>query len=700
MRAIRSVTVSVTALFVLFAQPHVSTASSPETFTTARLPQAQVPGTGEVIISADAGKTPTGTLHLTFQLQGLPPQAELLSCGLRVVMSREKSANQSTGVLVELLSSIGGTIAGLLVPPQNLPAGTALVFRSVSLCGALTAALGSDAPTVSMSLQTQTRDGILAIRGAGPRIPTDKLPRLILTYRVADSMPGTGDWRQVRAGPQHPGRTDWRIYDPEGAYGPTRYRAVEMTGVTSLHLPQSPLLFDGALVAATQKGDSAYGLTQYYPGGHLTAQLPDQSIPKFIGASATGTLLSASHNRFTVADLRPDLRIRTGDVPVLANGEIIMQAPTIGADGALFAVTNRFIRAYAAAPDFRPLWDYDISDVPEAVSSLAFSEDGRTAYVLIGDPRHQILALDATTGVCKWRQSLPRKIKRGLNENMPVPVVAGARIFATDHDPTGSALNAFYDPDRMPNPASGAIIPPSTGCEDNPAASYSVMTQSGDFSLSTPVVGKGQEVYYLKDGQFCWAREQEGNCLTVTASQDAQSPGRACDVDKLHRASTLIGDGTGVYFHAVAPAESRAHTGQFFALRAHWVIAAMGPVLASVRCSQSDIQGLSSGLMLAPDGSVYNTGLGPSLLRIVPDAFAAASAVLMVDGQTLRDNDGTLFRAQDTVLLCAVASQCDTPVPFDLMAGQRIRLVSGKMIIFGPGLRIPKGGRLNARVGF
>lgn len=643
------------------------------------------PPGARLVIAADRDHRPTATAELAFALAPLARDLALTSCALRVVLADAVPAGDDNGVILQLLDAArppetARPVAALRVPPGT-PGGAAVVLRSRDLCTALAAPLKSGA-AARLLLRTTIRNGTLALHGATPDTPS-QVPRLLLRSEPAPA-PGNAEWSQIRHDAGHGGRSDWRLYDPAGAYTPTTSaaRPIPVTDVRT-DLRQSPLLYRGRILTVTDLGASRFRLAAVDRSGAVLDQTTRDELPRFLAAGGPGRLAYVAENRILLLD---PLALATVLAEIPTPDETVLEAPTIASDGALYAVTNANVRAFTAG--LAEAWRLRTGQTD--VGAVALSRDEATAYVLLGGASPKLLALDALTGDCRWEQALP-KILRSPNEPMPIPVVAGPDILVTETFPTADALTIVHDTPPPPPPDRGEIVPPppATACRATAAPRGRTVVGSPGDHIPAPMAGTSDDAWYLRAGSLCRGRSR-------TAETPGDAPGEiwaercrplaGCEPAATRQITLLVGDSGGgastghLYGLAAGPK-------QLFFIAAN--LGADGDFAPA--CRMQAFPDLGPNLVLAADGTLVNNSEKRTLQAIVPAGFGPGAADITLSPELVRAYDGGAFRAPGTIA---------TAPGLGLAAGTDIVLVAGDRIVLTPGLRIAAGARLRARVGF
>ncbi|HEY3910438.1 MAG TPA: PQQ-binding-like beta-propeller repeat protein [Stellaceae bacterium] len=634
-------------LLAIAAPSAIALADTSTTVATTLAVQAEA-GTPTVAVSADKFKQPVDRMTLGVYLGAIPANAEINSCTLRLVTASEVPKTQYNGVLLQLFDAAqdAKSTKSLAVRPVNAdtPAGKVVELSSAGLCQDLKAAK-PPASTAQLRLQTTNADAQISFYGRAAE--PSKSPRLLLTYVLPNSWPGRADWSQPRRDAQQSGRSPWRIYNPDQRYDPSRF-SVRPVGSNSFADVSPPLLlYNRQLVAVSGEANVQF----MDANGAVLKTIALDVKPKFIAISPQGWLYATGENRIVMQPIAGQGRAAI-DIP---EAQTVLNPPTIGADGSLYVVTNTYVYAYPAPPvpvslANVPLWRYRTgAGNSNGVSTVALSEDGRTAYV-VDQQSGAMIALDAATGAEKWkREGLP--ISRAENDPMPVPVVADRAVFVTNKAPTGSAL---YIVDGV----TGALLGTVSGKD-----------------ITAPVAGPEQSVYYFRDDALRRLRRDAagekfeevgaGNCPN-TASVDL-----------------LRADQSGNIY-----ALDRKNNGFLF-------VAADNSGVPASKCMREAMPGLdSASLIIAADGSVYGYTRKHELQAIVAEennglVLSNQFLKLSQDGNVLVENNDMTFRATDVT----------TDPKLSLPANTNINIVADKSIVFSPGLRIAVGARLHARVG-
>lgn len=633
-------------------------------------------------IAADRNNKPTATAELSFQLAPLAPDLALTSCALRVVLAEDVPRGDDNGVILQLvdaaiLAEAPRPIAALRVPPGT-PRDAAVVLRSRDLCTALRAALTSGDP-VRFRLQTTIRNGALTLHGAAPQTSA-QVPRLLLGTERTPAL-GNAEWSQIRQDPAHSGRSDWRLYDPAGAYAPTSWaaRPIPVADVRT-DLRQSPLLYRDRILTVADLGASKFRLAAVDRSGGVLAQTTRDELPRFLAAGGPDRLAYVAENRILLFDPLT-LETKPAEIPTPAS-ESVIEVPTIADDGALYTVTNQYVRGFTAG--LVEAWRFKTDQTD--VGAVALGADQATAYVLLGGASPKLLALDALTGDCRWEQALPN-ILRGPNEPMPIPVVAGPDVLVTSAFPTADTLVVVHDtPPSPPQPDRGGIVPPTaTACRAAAAPRGSTVIGAQGDHIPAPMAGTAQDAWYLRAGVLCRGRSRaEDGAGDIWAERCR--PMQGCEASASRQITLLIGDSGGGdstgHLYGLA-----AGTKQLFFIVSN--LAPDGDFAPA--CRMQAFPDLGPNLALAADGTLVNASEKRTLQVIVPAGFGAGAADITLSSQAVRDYAGGVFRAPGTI-----ATAPDLGLP----AGTDIGLVAGGKIVFAPGLKIANGARLRARVGF
>ncbi len=640
------------------------------------------PAGATVVIAADRNRQPTATAELDFVLAPLAPDLALTSCALRVVLAEGIPRGDDNGVILQLVDAASRAeqarpIAALRVPPGT-PRDAAVVLRSRDLCAALAPALKSGDPA-RFRLQTTIRNGALTLHAAVSDAPA-QVPRLLLDTERPSAL-GNAEWGQIRHDAAHSGRSDWRLYDPAGAYAPTAWtaRSIPVLGVRS-DLRQSPLLYWDRILTVTDLGGGQFRLTAVDPSGTLLDQTIRGELPRFLAAGGPDRLAYVAENRILLFD---PLKLATKPVEIaVAADETVIEAPTLADDGALYIVSNQFVRGFTAGLAEAWRFRFDQTDV----GAVALGADQATAYVLVGGASPKLLALDALTGDCRWEQALPA-ILRGPNEPMPIPVVAGPDVLVTTAFPTADTLVIVHDtPPSPPPPDRGGIVPPPDAtCRATEAPRGSTVIGAPGDHIPAPMAGTAQEAWYLRAGSLCRGRSRAEDGAGEVWAESCR-PIQGCDTAATRQVTLLVGDSGG-----------GASTGHLYGLAAGTKelffivpnLAADGDFAPT--CRMQAFPDLGPNLVLAADGTLINASEKRTLKAIVPTSFGPTAENITLSAEAVRDYASGVFRTPGTI-----ATAPDLGLP----AGTDIGLVAGGKIVFAPGLKIANGARLRARVGF
>jgi outer membrane protein assembly factor BamB len=690
--AMRLLAVAMCGLAAVLPRP--GEAGVPATLNTAIAASAVTPASPTIPIAADKQKMPTGQAGLDFPLAPLPKAVTLENmkvCAVRLVMAEATPGgtdSEGNGVLLELVDrgplpkdwKPERTVAAINVPPGT-PANTAIILRSTDLCKTLRP--GGENPTpdrAQFRLRTTIRQGNVMIYGA-PSV-TSNAPRLMLTYTLPDALPGDAGWSQLRHDAQHSGRSGWRMYDPDDKYTPTGFTDVPLNVSLTENwnrgdLSQSPLLYGGKIFSVLDAGPSEYRLVAMDRSGRILGEAKLKSEaklhekPMFLAAGGRGRLYYAAENRILGYGIGGGALFGSPDELPIPPGETVLTVPTVGADGSLYVVTQKFVRAFSPYPEPKELWRYPTGQ--DNVGAVTLSADESTAYVLFGATAPRLEALDSATGDCRWGQQI-KAIERGPNERMPIPVVAGRDILVTRAYPTSDELYVFHDASRSNPPDQGELVPPATSCRAQIAPNgQEERGKTGDH-IAAPVAGPAGEALYIRGGKFCWSREKE------TCDLDLDG----CSKDEATKISLLIGDNNA--------GKSVTHLYGFAAAEKELFFISWGKTDAGAfytKCRMAKLDKLGPNLILGPDGTLYNSSEQRQLLAIVPNAFPPTAADLPLTAELLDNNTDSAFRVPGKITADNLTLGADT----DLI------IVAGQSISFGAGFKVEQGAQLRARVG-
>lgn len=665
-------------------------ASAPAILTTAIAASVVEPQQPTVVIAADRENRPVATAELRFALQALPGGITLDACAIRLVMADDVPGGDDNGVVLQVVDQTAakpgenGLVAAIRVPPGT-PKNTAVVLRSLKLCSVLQARVkpgveAAKSEPVLFLLRTSIREGRLVVFGAAASARASDVPRLLLTYRRAAALPGDAAWSQIRRDAQHSGRSAWKTYDPDGRYAPTQYvsTALGVIGAEAANrgdIRQSPILYGGKIIAVLDAGPSQYRLVSLDRSGRVLDEAKRSEKPKFLAAGGPGRLYYVTENRILDFDLS-SLSTPPQEIATAAN-ETILEAPTVGADGSLYVVTQRQIRAYS--PSRQLLWQYPTGQ--DNVGAVALGADQAVAYVVFGGETPRLVALDSATGDCRWEHKVAA-IDRGPNDPMPTPVVAGSSILLTRAFPASDTMYVFGDDASPVRSDRGELVgpPPPASCRASAAPKgLAIRGETGDH-MAAPVAGPSDDAYYVRGGSLCWSRDD---------SAEVCSDLRGCSRAEATNISLLIGDSSGgasdTHFYGLAAASK-----QLFFISARWL--AGGARKLDSACLMQPLEKAGPNLILGPDGTLYNSNEERNLQAIVAKTFpAAAQDELMLTAPLLGANNDSLLRAPRVI---STATSLNLPADTDLI------LVAGERIVFRTGLRVATGARLRARVGF
>jgi outer membrane protein assembly factor BamB len=569
-------------------------------------------------------------------------------------------------------------------------AGTAIVLRSRDLCSALKPADQQGLPnSVQFHLQTSIRDGkVLVFNKAAERL--SDVPRLMLTYTLANAVPGNDDWGQIRRDAQHSGRSAWRMFDPDGAYMPTSFKAVAVSagGVVAGNLGdlhQSPLLYGGKIFSVQDK----YRLIARDRSGAILGEVTREQKPNYLAAGGRGWLYYVEENAIRAYDLNAGLFPAAQDVPTM--GETMVEVPTVGADGSLYVVTNKYVRAFSPPPKLQELWRHETGQAQD-ISAVTLSADGMTAYVLFGGENAKLVALDSATGVCRWSGTVPAKsenpkvpaILHGTNEPMPPPVVAGHDILFTGAFPVDDTLYVFHDrTPELPGPdASELVAPPQEqgGCTE-PAPKPEIRTGK---HIATPVAAWNEEALYISDGRFCRSRgEAKPTCDDLDGCAQADAKG----IDLLVADSGSEGNRF-THLYGLASEEKNNPEKKKRLFFISWG-QKKGAEKPSAKCSVTPLDKAGPNLILGIDGTLYNSA-NDQLQAFVPN-LPNMPKEFTLDKELLSNNNNTAFRTPFKISTAAAGLVLDADTDIVLLAGGGIE--------FKPGFVVKQDARLRAGAG-
>lgn len=677
--------------------PAAVRAGAPTTVFTTLVVQ---PGT-ETVVAAGPTKQQTKWVTFDVALDSLPPRAKLEHCVLRLVtmngVPAGVPARTDGGIVVQLVdTSAGGATPkpGQAVKALDTrqiktgtPAGAELRMESARLCESLMegpAGARKLKAKVQFRLQTTTPNASIGFYGrpeealltpvnddAVAERATDKInfaPRLLLTYQLPDSFPGRAEWSQARADAQHSGRSDWRFYNQDDTYTPKSFTFRQLGGPDAQFAdiyPPRVVMYGRQLLAV--RSDSA--AIQVMDGfGGLVKSLPITVKPKFIAVSQFGWLYRIGEGKIVVQ------RIDSGEerppIPI-GGSETVTEPPTIGAGGNFYVVASQYLYAYPAppAPTVLPLWRHRIpATQSNDVSSVAVSQDGQTVYIVVKD-KASMLAFDAATGKEKW-QVAGLQISKGNDEPMPIPVVAGRRIFVTDRAlASGETQGKLY---VVKDEGSSAVLDPTS-----PAGA----------GISAPVVAPdGSSVYFLLNHLPKLLRLADGDIKTETVG------GFNCENASVESDLLRIDQSGNLY-----ALRYRNDSGAFVFIGANKDLAPKGACLPF----SVPYTGLAGDLVIGPDGAAYiYTNKDNRLMAIVPQDIGNGNSELILNNGIffgssgnqgyIEKNNDTTFRARTVVVDGTLALPADT----------NINIIAQDKISFAPGFRIHSGGTLRARTGF
>jgi PQQ-like domain len=634
-------------------------------------------------LSANQRKQRTGWADLTFPLDPLPKDAALTVCAIRLVISDAIPPGQDNGVLLELFKgpALAAQTPEPVVAAKNVPpgtkAGTAIVLRSRNLCSALKPADQQGQPSsVQFHLQTSIRDGNIPLVGWFGKDYNSygRVPRLLLTYTLANALPGDADWSQIRRDAQHTGRSAWRMFDPDGAYMATSFKAVALSagGVVAGNLGdlhQSPLLYGGKIFSVQDK----YRLIARDRSGAILGEVTREQKPKYLAAGGRGWLYYVEENVIHGYDLKAGLFSGADDLPTM--GETMVEVPTVGADGSLYVVTNRYVRAFSPPPKPQELWRYETQQT-EDIGAVTLSADGKTAYVLFGGTaKPRLVALDSATGDCRWSGPVSA-IDRGPNEPMPPTVVAGHDILFTRAFPSSNTLYVFHDgTPEPPDPDRGALVPPvlPAACGEPPLKTE---VRAGEH-IATPVALANDEAVYISGGKFCRSRGETAGetCSDLNGCSQAD----AKEIDLLVADS---GSERNRFTHLYGLASEKKRL--FFI---SWGQRANDKE-PSAKCSMTQLDRAGPNLILGIDGTLYNSA--DDLLQTFVPNLPDMPQELTLEEELLRKNNNSAFRTPFKISTSAKG--------LVLGADTDITLIAGSGIEFKPGFEVKQGARLRAGV--
>lgn len=614
---------------------------------TASVPYFKVvPAAAANLLVSAEGTATKNMSYLQFDLSGIPANATIISCALRLTLAADPS--DRTSVVVHQV--VNDDMNSPSIAASQMDAKTILKDdnpkNSVIILSDMPPAVMQQAlrkQKLTLRLSTTFRNGESAFYSSRlADLPVQQqdpafIPRLVIDYTPE---PSPVPWAGYRADAQHTAMSP-AIFT--GAK-PTLYTAKELV-VFNNNIQKNMLLYKDKVYIVAQDGTSSYHLYSVDPVTRsMTHAASNVRVPSVMGAIDPLGKYHHITDSIIVINLENNA---IGPRVALPANTLVKAAPTIGKDGTLYLATKNYIYAYSAYPRYDLLWQY--ATPSESMSSVALSPDGATAYVVFGDPL-KLIAINTVSAEGK-ELILSRTPGVGRGGGM-IPVVNNkGRLFVTDGFPTG---NTLYVVDNL---ALDATINGS--------------------KISQPVVAGDGTVYYADKGSLMsyatdkTIREFAKDVGEVTnMAADAGNNVYCWNTD--NRLLGFAKDGT-QFMNADRPLSGASR---------EWDIT------------------------IANDGSLY-TGTSTRLYGIrassfTPAAYSFSTQDLDYNNRTFRAEvltvpEGISFQQGYTTTLTGVQSINLSPV---LKSGSTTRVVSGGNIVFKPGFKAETGAQLSCKTGY
>jgi len=237
-----------------------------------------------------------------------------------------------------------------------------------------------------------------------------------------------------------------------------------------------PVIYEDKLYNAVHAEDGNYYLRGADRGGRMKWQVAVDAISiQPPAVNQRGRLYYVTQNQVDTFDLENGGARGDRPIPIDKNRDTVISPPTLGPDGTLYLVTNPYIYAYSPYPQHQLLWKERRGS--DQVSSVALSEDGKTAYI-VDALAGELVALSASDGRKKWILS-GIKLNIGKNDPMPIPVVAEDTLYVTSGFPIGDRLYVVHD--------------------EGTKGRLNALEGHG---ICTPVVGPDKTIYFFKAGKL------------------------------------------------------------------------------------------------------------------------------------------------------------------------------------------------------
>ncbi|MGB8190865.1 MAG: hypothetical protein WCF67_03045 [Chitinophagaceae bacterium] len=623
--------------------------------TVVRLPATTVSTPSFKVVPADAanllvsaeGTATKNMSYVQFDLSGIPPNANIVSCSLRLTLAAEPS--DRTSVVVHQVvnddmnspSVHGPQIDSKTILKEDNPRNSVIVLAGMPPA-VLQQALSKRKLTLRLS--TTFRNGSAAFYSSRlTDLPVQQqdpafIPRLVIDYTPE---PAPSPWSAYRADAQHTAMSP-AIF--AGAK-PAQYAVKEITQFNN-NIQKNMLHYKDKIYMVAQDGASSYHLYSVDPVTKLvTPAVSNVRVPSVMGA------IDQFGRYYHITDSIIVINLEAGNTIgpriALPGNSLVKAAPTVGKDGTLYLATRSYIYAYSPYPRFDLLWQY--ATPSESMSSVALSPDGTIAYVVFGDPL-KVIAINTVSA--EGKEIMLNKMAGAGKGGGMIPVVNNqGRLFVTDEFPTG---NTLYVIDKL-----------------------TLDTTIAGSKISQPVVAGDGTVYYSDKGTLM----SYGTDKTVREF-----------VKEVGEVSYMAADaGNNIYCWNT---DNRFFG---FARDGTRFLTMDKPLAGSSR--EWDIT-------LAADGSLY-TGTSTRLYGIRPSSFSPSAydftiQDLMYNNRTFRADvltvpEGISFQQGYSTTLTGAQSVNLSPV---LKPGSSIKVVSGGTISFRPGFKVEAGAELSCKTGY
>lgn len=623
--------------------------------TVVRLPATTVSVPSFKVVPADAanllvsaeGTANKNMSYLQFDLSGIPANATIVSCALRLTLAADPSDRTSV-VLHQVVnddmnspSVPGAQIDSKTIQKEDNPKNSVVMLTDMPT-SVLQQALNRKKLTLRLS--TTYRNGTAAFYSSKlSELPVQQqdpafIPRLVVSYTPE---PAPSPWAAYRADAQHTAMST-AIFTGSA---PSNYGAKEIKQFNN-NIQKDMLIYKDKIYMVAQDGTSSYHLYSIDPISQTVTQaVSNVRSPSVMGAvDPFGKYLHITDS-IIVINLEDGNAI--GPRIALPANTLIKAAPTVGKDGTLYLATRSYIYAYSPYPRYDLLWQY--ATPSESMSSVALSPDGSTAYVVFGDPL-RVIAINTVSAEGK-EIMLNKTAGAGRGGGM-IPVVNNqGQLFVTDGFPAG---NALYVIDKL-----------------------ALDTTIAGSRISQPVVGGDGTVYYADKGSLMKyaTNKTVREFIKLVGDVTSMATDAGNNIYCWNTDNRLMGftkDGTS-FLSAERPLGTASR---------EWDIT------------------------VAPDGSLY-TGTSTKLIAIRPNSFTPleynfAAQDLIYNNRTFRAAiltvpEGISFQQGYSITLTGARIVNLSPV---LKPGSEARVVSGGTIIFKPGFTVQAGAQLSCKTGY